>query len=124
MKVSDFADILYSYTNSKVDTGLNNLGRDFLKWLSNSKVSRNKQEKITEYIKQNINTFSAIWDTVNGIMKVKDNIISQLDSQDSDVVATINGQPGGEGYVLSDPTGDMKLVNRRGFTAANRAQMR
>jgi len=26
--------------------------------------------------------------------------------------------------VLSDPTGDMKLVNRRGFTAANRAQMR
>ena len=124
MKVSDFADILYSYTNSKVDTGLDNLGRDFLKWLSNSKVSRNKQEKITQYIKQNINTFSAIWDTVNGIMKVKDNIISQLDSQDSDVVATINGQPGGEGYVLSDPTGDMKLVNRRGFTAANRAQMR
>lgn len=124
MKVSDFADILYSYTNSKVDTGLDNLGRDFLKWLSNSKVSRNKQEKITQYVKENINTFSAIWDTVNGIMKVKDNIIGQLDSQDSDVVATINGQPGGEGYVLSDPTGDMKLVNRRGFTAANRAQMR
>ena len=124
MKVSNFADILYAYTNSKVDTGLDNLGRDFLKWLSNSKESRNKQEKITQYVKENINTFSAIWDVVNGIMKVKDNIIGQLDSQDSDVVATINGQPGGEGYVLSDPTGDMKLVNRRGFTAANRAQMR
>jgi len=124
MKVSDFADILYSYTNSKVDTGLDNLGRDFLKWLGNSKVSRNKQEKIIQYVKENINTFSAMWDVVNGIMKVKDNIIGQLDSQDSDVVASINGQPGGEGYVLSDPTGDMKLVNRRGFTAANRAQMR
>jgi len=124
MKVSDFANILYSYINSKVDTGLDNLGRDFLKWLSNSKVSRNKQEKITQYIKQNINTFSAMWDVVNGIMKVKDNIIAQLDSQDADVVATINGQPGGEGYVLSDPDGDMKLVNRRGFSAANRAQMR
>jgi hypothetical protein len=107
-----------------VDTGLDNLGRDFLKWLSNSKVSKPKQERLIKYIKENVNTFSAIWDTVNGIMKVKDNIISQLDTQDSDVVATINGQPGGEGYVLSDPTGDMKLVNRRGFSAANRAQMR
>jgi hypothetical protein len=65
-----------------------------------------------------------MWDVVNGIMQVKDNIIGQLDTQDSDVVASINGQPGGEGYVLSDPTGDMKLVNRRGFSAANRAQMR
>lgn len=124
MKVSDFSNILYTYTNSKVDTGLDNLGRDFLKWLSNSKVSKPKQERLIKYIKENVNTFSAIWDTVNGIMKVKDNIISQLDTQDSDVVATINGQPGGEGYVLSDPTGDMKLVNRRGFSAANRAQMR
>lgn len=124
MKVSDFADILYSYINSKVDTGLDNLGRDFLKWLGNSKVSRNKQEKIIQYVKENINTFSAMWDVVNGIMQVKDNIIGQLDTQDSDVVASINGQPGGEGYVLSDPTGDMKLVNRRGFSAANRAQMR
>jgi len=124
MQVSDFPNILYTYVNSKVDTGLDNLGRDFLKWLSTSKVSRNKQEKITAYVKENINTFSAIWDVLNGIMKVKDNIISQLDQQDSDVVATINGQPGGEGFVLSDPKGDMKLVNRRGFSAANRAQMR
>ena len=125
MKVSDFANILYSYINSKVDTGLDNLGKDFIKWIdNNSKISAPKQQKIMLYIKKNINTFSAMWDVVNGIMKVKDNIIAQLESQDADVVATINGQPGGEGYVLSDPKGDMKLVNRRGFSAANRAQMR
>lgn len=124
MQVSDFDKILYSYINSKVDTGLDNLGKDFIKWLDGSKVSANKQRKLMLYIKENINTFSAMWDVVNGIMKVKDNIIAQLESQDADVVATINGQPGGEGYVLSDPKGDMKLVNRRGFSAANRAQMR
>lgn len=124
MKVSDFDKILYSYINSKVDTGLDNLGKDFIKWLDTSKVSAPKQQKLMLYIKENINTFSAMWDVVNGIMKVKDNIIAQLESQDADVVASINGQPGGEGYVLSDPKGDMKLVNRRGFSAANRAQMR
>jgi len=124
MKVSDFPKILYAYVNSKVDTGLDNLGRDFLKWLSTSKVSRNKQEKIIQYVKENINTFSAIWDAVNGIMKVKNNIIGQLESQDSDVVASIGGQPGGEGYVLADPKGDIKFVDRRGFSAANRAVKR
>ena len=40
MKVSDFSNILYSYTNSKVDTGLNNLGRDFVRWLQSSVVSK------------------------------------------------------------------------------------
>ena len=126
MQVSDFPTILYTYINQKVDSGLDNLGRDFLKWLGDSKVSGNKQRKIQEYVSQNVKTFSAIWDTVNGIMSVKNNIIDQLNNQDADVKATINGQPGGEGYVLADPDGDMKLVNRGkgGFTAANRSIQR
>jgi hypothetical protein len=126
MQVSDFPNILYTYINQKVDSGLDNLGRDFLKWLGDSKVSGNKQRKIQEYVSQNVKTFSAIWDTVNGIMSVKNNIIDQLNNQDADVKATINGQPGGEGYVLADPDGDMKLVNRGkgGFTAANRSIQR
>lgn len=126
MQVSDFPNILYTYINQKVDSGLDNLGRDFLKWLGDSKVSANKQRKIQEYVNQNVKTFSAIWDTVNGIMSVKNNIIDQLNNQDADVKATINGQPGGEGYVLADPDGDMKLVNRGkgGFTAANRSIQR
>ena len=126
MQVSDFPNILYTYINQKVDSGLDNLGRDFLKWLGDSKVSGNKQRKIQEYVNQNVKTFSAIWDTVNGIMSVKNNIIDQLNNQDADVKATINGQPGGEGYVLADPDGDMKLVNRGkgGFTAANRSIQR
>ena len=126
MQVSDFSNILYTYINQKVDSGLDKLGRDFLKWLGDSKVSANKQRKIQEYVNQNVKTFSAIWDTVNGIMSVKNNIIDQLNNQDADVKATINGQPGGEGYVLADPDGDMKLVNRGkgGFTAANRSIQR
>tara|TARA_B100002019_G_scaffold189097_1_gene163371 strand:- start:6033 stop:7637 length:1605 start_codon:yes stop_codon:yes gene_type:complete len=126
MKVSDFPQILYTYVNSKVDSGMQNLGRDFLKWLANSKVSQNKQQKIQQYVKENINTFSAIWDTVTGIQNVKNNIISQLDTQDNDVTASIGNKPGGEGYVLTDPKGDMKLVSRGagGFAQANRSVQR
>jgi hypothetical protein len=126
MKVSDFPQILYTYVNSKVDSGMQNLGRDFLKWLANSKVSQNKQQKIQQYVKENINTFSAIWDTVTGIQNVKNKIISQLDTQDNDVTASIGNKPGGEGYVLTDPKGDMKLVSRGagGFAQANRSVQR
>ena len=122
MKVSDFSNILYTYTNRCVDDNcLTNLGKDFVQWLSGSKVSRIKQGKIIEYIKQNMKGIKALWQTVSGIMRVKDDIIGQLEQQPADVKASIGNKPGGEGYVLAHPGGDMKLVNRGNFSAANRA---
>ena len=122
MKVSDFSNILYTYTNRCVDDNcLTNLGKDFVQWLSGSKVSRIKQGKIIEYIKQNMKGMNALWQTVSGIMRVKDDIISQLEQQPADVKASIGDKPGGEGYVLAHPQGDMKLVNRGNFSQANRA---
>ena len=121
MKLEDLSNILYTYTNSKVDTGLNRLGEDFVTWLQNSAVSNPKKVKITEYVKNNMKAFSKLWIMVGGIMKVKDSIIKQLDTAQGDVIATINGKPGGEGYVLGSPEGNIKLVNRSGFTKDNRA---
>tara|TARA_B100000683_G_C12499372_1_gene557220 strand:- start:2021 stop:3562 length:1542 start_codon:yes stop_codon:yes gene_type:complete len=121
MKLTDLPKILYAYLNSKVDSGLQDLGKGFMGWLQSSNVSAPKQAKIAEYVKANIRTFGAIWQTVEGIMNVKNNIIDQLDNQKGTVSATINGKPGGEGYVLQHPAGDIKLVNRSGFSAANRA---
>ena len=123
MKLTNFSDILYNYVNQSVDRGtLDKLGRDFMSWLmDHDKISAVKKDKIAKYIKQNMNAFSSLWEVVGGIMKVKNNIIKQLDSKASSVKATTAGQPGGEGYVLAHPGGDMKLVNRAGFTAANRA---
>lgn len=121
MKLTDLPNILYTYTNSKVDTGLKRLGDDFLRWLSASAVSQPKRIKIKEYVTANMNAFSKLWNLVGGIMTVKDSIINQLDSAQGDITATINGKPGGEGYVLGSPEGNMKLVKRSGFTRANRA---
>ena len=120
MKLSDFPDILYTYTNSKVDTGLENLGNDFLHWLNISKVSDNKKIKIEEYIRINKQSFESLWEIVRGIMTMKDDIIFQLDNKENYIQASIGSYSGGEGYVLSHPTGDIKFVSRSGFSAANR----
>lgn len=121
MKIKDLPNIFYSYTNSKVDTGLDNLGKDFLQWLSTSKVSATKQRKIAEYIQQNAQGFKALWEVVSAIQKVKDDIITQLDQQDIPVKQRMGGEPGGEGYVLAHPEGDIKLVPRQTFSRINRA---
>lgn len=123
MQLSDFATVLYTYTNSKVDSGLDNLGADFAKWLENRKqISDRKKAKILEYIKQHMNAWSALWNTVQMLMKVKDDIIRQFDSHDASVKQNIPGYgEGGEGYVLAHPEGDIKLVPREFFTKANRA---
>jgi len=121
LKISDLPTVFYTYTNSKVDSGMKNLGGDFLDWLTTSKVSLPKQERMREYIQNNKPGFMALWKIVREIQVVKDHIIDQFDSQDADVKASIGDAPGGEGYVLSHPEGPIKLVNRAGFTAANRA---
>jgi hypothetical protein len=58
-----------------------------------------------------------MWDIVTSIMQAKNDVIAQLDNQDADVEAYLDGQRGGEGYVIGK--GDAKLVNRSGFSAAN-----
>jgi len=125
-KMKDFGKILYAYTNSKVDTGLDNLGKDFIKWVDSSTLSQRKKTNVIEYVKDNINAFASLWEVVNGIMKVKDQVIRDLDTQGGSVKAKLKptGVAGGEGYVIAHPEGDLKLVNRSEFTAANRAVKR
>ena len=123
-KLSDFPNLLYTYTNSKVDSGMQDLGNDFFDWLSSSKVSQVKQKRLAEYIQKNKNGFDALWAIVDSIQKIKDSIIQQFDSHTMDVQARIGSNSGGEGYVMNRPWGSFKLVNRAGFSAANRAMDR
>jgi len=124
LKISNLAELFYTYTNSKVDTGLDNLGQDFIAWLDSSKASDNAKQSIKNYIQQNKEGFDALWDCVRTIMSVKNNIIRQLDSQDAPVKSSIGTMEGGEGYVIASPAGYIKLVDREGFTKANRMVQR
>ena len=125
LKISDFANVLYAYTNSKVDTGLEDLGADFFDWMARSKLSASKQKNIATHIQNNQAGFNAIWQVVSGIMRIKDDVIRQFDSHNQTVKSSIPGHgEGGEGYVLAHPQGDVKLVPREYFTRANRAVQR
>jgi len=120
LKISNLADVFYTYTNSKVDTGLQNLGQDFLSWLEKSNTSESGKQNIKNYILQNKDGFNALWESVAVVMSVKNNIITQLDSQEAPVKSSIGSVEGGEGYVIASPAGYIKLVDREGFTKANR----
>lgn len=122
-KMKDFPQILYTYTNSKVDTGLSNLGADFAKWLERTpRISDRKKNNVLTYVKEHATAFAALWEVVQTLMYVKDDIIRQFDSHDATVNQSIPGHgEGGEGYVLAHPEGDIKLVPREFFTKANRA---
>lgn len=126
LKISNLADLFYTYTNSKVDSGLQNLGQDFETWLQTPKanVSDTAKQNIITYIQQNKQGYDALWDAVTSIMSVKNNIIKQLDSQDAPVKSSIGEMEGGEGYVIASPAGYIKLVDREGFTKANRSIQR
>jgi hypothetical protein len=120
LKMADFGNILYTYINATVKTGgLDKLGADFMRWVDGSKLSAPKKQRLGEYINANLEGFNATFNFIRGAMKVKNMIITALDSQDADVEAYTGGQRGGEGYVVDK---DVKLVNRAGFTAANMAR--
>ena len=121
LKLTDLPNVLYTYVNSKVDTGLDNLGKDFGQWLESSSVSAPKKARIKEYIVRNKTGFDAVFRTIATVMETKDMMVDQLDATGSDIIATINGEKGGEGYVAGVGGNSIKLVKRSGFTRANRA---
>jgi hypothetical protein len=125
-QLSNFSEMLYSYTNSKVDSGLSDLGKDFGDWIkSNKTISEQKKKRTLEHISKHKEGFIGLWKVVSGIMQLKENVIDQLENQPADVQSSIGTDyKGGEGYVLSHPDGDIKFVSRPRFTAASRAAHR
>lgn len=109
--LSDMHNIIYTYVNQTSRAKqLDNLENGFFDWLSNSKVSANKQAKIKAMHDENPRALPGIFALVKKIMTVKDHIIAQLDDADADVKQSTSGEKGGEGYVaLGSKT---KLVPR------------
>jgi len=126
LAISDLPNLFYAYLNGKVDTGLENLGSDFVEWLnSKDKISSQKKEKVTSYITDNKATFDTIWDIVSKTMEIKDDIIAKIDTEGGlPFSQSLGDEEVGEGYVLSDEGNLIKLVDRSKFTKANRSVVR
>ena len=122
LKMADFGNILYTYINNSVKAGnLDGLGTHFSQWVDSSKLSGPKKERVVQWVEDNKDGFTGIFEFIKGVMTTKNRIIKTLDSQPADIEASTNGEKGGEGYVIDK---DVKLVNRAGFTAANMRQER
>jgi hypothetical protein len=127
--LSDIRSIIYSYVNSQVDNpqNLDRLGHNFAQWVeSNPKLSPAKKLKLTQRMNDNARGASAVFKITQAIMHIKDGIIGNKEKEtlgSMGIRAQLKtGEHGGEGFV-HDPeagTGPTKLVNRGGFTRANR----
>lgn len=116
--LSDLKNIIYTYVNQTAKAkNLDNLGeQDFFSWLQNSKVSQNKQAKISELNQQYNGALAAIFELVKMIQTMKDRIIDQIEGEQGDIWDT-----NGEGRVrYADPStkqfGNVKLVPRKRWT--------
>lgn len=115
--LGDMKNIIYTFVNQTAKAKqLDGLSPDgFFNWLSTSgKVSEPKQAKINALNKANPKALAAVFELVNKIMSVKNDIINQLDAADADVKASTGGEQGGEGYVALGPK--VKLVPRHRWT--------
>lgn len=116
--LSDLKDIIYRYVNQTAKAKqLDSLSdKHFFEWLQTSKVSRNKQTKISEINDQNGGALAAIFELVKMIQRMKDQVIDQLEGEQGDIWDT-----NGEGRVrYADPDtkqfGNVKLVPRKRWT--------
>jgi hypothetical protein len=113
---ADFQNIIYTFVNQqskakaldKIDT------ETFMAWLTTSKVSGPKQQKIAALNDSNPGVLENMFHLVREIMKAKDEIIRELDQAEGDITAHTAGKPGGEGYVSGKDS--VKLVPRDRWT--------
>ena len=117
--LADLKNIIYTYVNQTAKKKqLDNLGKEhFFSWLSNSKVSKGKQEKIQLLDQDNDSALEVIFELIKSIQNIKDHAISQLQDYNEDI-----WESNGEGHVrYADKTkhfGNIKLVPRKEWTPA------
>ena len=116
-KISDFPALIKTYINSRVRSGTyNNLIGGFGEWVQQKAPA--KAPRIFEWATANKQAVAALFQAFLEISSLKNDVVRQLDAQAHDVKASINNEPGHEGYVGQG----MKFVDRMRFSAANFAK--
>jgi len=116
-RISDFPKLFKAYINSKVRAGnYNNMIKDFVPWVSDK--SPTKAPRILEWMKQNPQGTSALVQSFLLISSIKNDMVRQLDKDAHEISASIDNEPGHEGYVGQN----LKFVDRMRFSKANFAK--
>ena len=116
-RISNFPALIKTYINSRVRSGnYDNLIGGFGQWVQTKEPV--KTPRIFQWANENKQGMAAIFQAFLDITKLKTALVQQLDAQGHDVQASINNEPGHEGYVGND----MKYVDRFRFSQANFAK--
>ncbi len=116
-KISNFPALIKTYINSRVRSGsYDNLVSGFGSWIQQQEPA--KAPRIFEWATENKATVAALFQAFIEVSSLKNQLVRQLDSQSQAVQASINDEPGHEGYVGQG----MKFVDRMRFSAANFAK--
>jgi hypothetical protein len=116
-KISNFPALIKTYINSRVRSGsYDNLVSGFGSWIQQQEPA--KAPRIFEWATENKQAVAALFQAFIEVSSLKNQLVRQLDSQSQAVQASINDEPGHEGYVGQG----MKFVDRMRFSAANFAK--
>ena len=116
-KITNLPQLMKQYINTRVRAGsYDNLVAGFGPWVQQKEPA--KAPRIFEWANENKSAVAAVFDAFLTVSSLKNDIVRQLDSQAHDVQASINDEPGHEGYVGQG----MKFVDRMRFSAANFAR--
>lgn len=119
-QITDFQKIIYRYVNSNVGKHSGDLREGFISWLGSTlSITSRKKTNIIKHIHDNQTGWEQLWEVFNLISISKKYILHQLDLKNNRFTATINGRVGSEGFVVSNKTTQVKLVDRSNFTKAN-----
>lgn len=117
-KMTGFKDVLYKFNNQMAKSGVTvDLANRFIDWINRSSESAAMKQKLTAWISQNAKGFKACFAIMEGIRAVKNDLIAHFDNEQGAIRATTGAQPGGEGYVLYNPEGNVKFVPRHRWTS-------
>ena len=113
--MKQFNNFLYTYINNSAKAGdLNDWSlQNFASWVDRSKLSNAAKQKAVQWAQSNEAGFVALFDIIHGIMKVKNDIIRELDSKPAEIQANSGGKPE-EKVKIRD-----RKLNRDEFTRNN-----
>ena len=116
-RISSFPKLFKQYINTKVRAGnYNNMIKDFVPWIEGKVPTQ--APRMLEWMKQNPQGTTALVQSFLLISAIKNDLIRQLDKGAHEIEASIDDEPGHEGYVGSD----LKFVDRMRFSQANFAK--
>jgi hypothetical protein len=117
-QLANLPALMKQYANFKVREGnFENMAQGFVDF-TKTKVSEPKQQRIEKVVAENQQAVTAVFTIFRMIAAIKTRMVRELDREGSGIRASIDGEPGHEGYVASG----IKLVDRLRFSKSNFAK--